>query len=109
MSNPFLEPARVYMYTLRPRRPEIMTDGPTAEEAAIVGRHWQHLLDLNGSGRLIFAGRTLLTTADSFASVVFRAETSEEAESVMNADPAVVEGVMESRLYPYQALLSSPI
>jgi len=97
------------MYTLRPRRLEIMTDGPTAEEAAVVGRHWQHLLGLKESGKLIFAGRTLLTTADSFASVVFHADTNEEAEALMNADPAVVEGVMDSRLYPYQALLSTAI
>ena len=97
------------MYTLRPRRLEIMTDGPTAEEAATVGRHWQHLLNLKESGRLIFAGRTLLTNEESFASVVFRAETSEEAASVMNADPAVIEGVMAARLYPYQALLSTAI
>jgi uncharacterized protein YciI len=86
-----------------------MTEGPTAEEAAVVGRHWQHLLGLKESGKLIFAGRTLLTTADSFASVVFRAETNEEAESVMKGDPSVVEGVMDSRLYPYQALLSTSI
>ncbi len=109
MSNPFLEPTRVYMYTLRPRRLEIVTDGPTPEEAAVVGRHWQHLLGLKESGKLIFAGRTLLTSSESFATVVFRAETSDEAESMMNADPAVVEGVMESRLYPYQALLSTAI
>lgn len=109
MSSPFLEPTQVYMYTLRPRRLEIMTDGPTPQEAGVVARHWEHLLTLMQSGKLIFAGRTLLTTAESFASVVFRAETDREAESVMNADPAVSEGLMEPRLYPYQALLSAEI
>lgn len=105
MSNPFLEPTNIYMYTLQPTRLAITTEGPTETEAAIVARHWAHLQDLTARGVLIFGGRTLITTEDCFASVVFRADSEEEARGIMEGDPGVREGIFRARLFPYQVML----
>ena len=105
MSNPFSEPTKVYMYTLKPARVAIMTEGPTESEAAIVAKHWDYTLDLHNRGKLIFAGRTLITNEDSFASVVIHAESEEEARAIMEADPGVREEIFSACLYPYQVLL----
>ncbi len=105
MGNPFLEPTTTYMYTLNLLRPEIKTKGPTAVEAAIVKRHWGHLQNLAEQRKLLFAGRTLSIDEAGFACVVFTAESEEEARSVMESDPGILEGLFEGHLYPYQVLL----
>jgi len=105
MSNPFLEPTTTFMYTLAPKRLAIMSEGPTQTEASIVARHWTHLQQLAADGTLIFAGRTLVTNEDSFASVVFRADSEAQARAIMDAGPAVSEGLIRAHLFPYQVLL----
>ncbi len=105
MSNPFLQPTGIYMYTLKLKRPAITTEGPTEAEAAIVARHWAYLQDLTSRGILVFAGRTLVSNEESFASVVFRADSEEKARSVMEGDPGVREGIFRARLFPYQVML----
>jgi len=108
MSNPFQEPTKVYMYILELLYPEIKTKGPTQAQAAIVGRHWSHLQDLDSKGQLIFAGRTLSIDEDGFASVIFRADSEEEARAVMERDPGIHEGLFRGHLFPYQVLLVGP-
>jgi uncharacterized protein YciI len=105
VSNPFLQPTDIYTYTLKLKRPAITTEGPTEAEAAIVARHWAYLQDLTSRGILIFAGRTLVSNEESFASVVFRADSEEKARSVMEGDPGVREGIFRARLFPYEVLL----
>jgi uncharacterized protein YciI len=53
----------------------------------------------------IFAGRTMTTTPDSYASCVIRAKSEDEARAVMNSDPAVKGGLFRAKLYPYQLML----
>ncbi len=105
MSNPFLEPTQVFMYTLELLHPAIKTDGPTPAEAASAGRHWAHLQGLAANKQLLFAGRTLSIEDPGFASVVFRADSEREARAVMNRDPGIREGLFRGHLYPYQVLL----
>ena len=105
MSNPFLEPASIYMYTLELLRPALKTEGPTGAEAAIAGRHWAHLQGLLASGKLIFAGRTLSIDENGFASVIYRANSIDEAQAIMDADPGIREGLFRGHLFPYQVLL----
>ena len=105
MSNPFMEPTKVYMYTLKPTRLAILTEGPTESEAAIVARHWAHLQQLLVRGILIFGGRTLVTDEDCFASIIFRADSKEKAQAVMEVDPGVQGGIFSARLFPYQVML----
>ncbi len=105
MSNPFLEPTNVFLYTLHLKRPAIKTEGPTPAEAAVVKRHWARLLELAATKTLIFAGRILLLGEEGCAHIVFRAGSEHEARAIMESDPVVVEGVMTARLYPFQAML----
>ncbi len=105
MENPFLEPTKIFMYTLVLMRPAIKTEGPTEAEAASVKRHWAHLQDLAAKKQLIFAGRTLSIAEDGFASVIFRASSEDEARAVMERDPGIREGLFRGHLYPYQVLL----
>ena len=105
MSNRFLEPTNMFMYTLELLYPEIKTQGPTPAQAAIVGRHWANLQDLDSKGQLIFAGRTLSIDEDGFASVVIRADSEEEARVIMESDPGIREGLFRGHLFPYQVLL----
>lgn len=105
MTNPFLSPATAWMYTLKPLRPAIKTEGPTADEAPIVARHWAHLQELHASGRLIFAGRTLDLGDEGFAMVIVHAPSEAAAREIMDADPGVQGRVFTARLHPYQSLL----
>jgi uncharacterized protein len=105
LSNPFLEPTTTYMYTLELIRPALKIEGPTELEAAIVKRHWAHLQDLAAKKVLIFAGRTLNIDQGGFASVVFSANSVDEARAVMDSDPGIREGLFRGHLYPYQVLL----
>lgn len=105
MTNPFQQPTNTYMYTLQPTRTAILTEGPTEAEAASVARHWAYSQELFAHGVLIFGGRTLITTADSFATVVIRADTEEEARAIMEGDPGVRDGIFRTRLYPFQVML----
>jgi uncharacterized protein YciI len=54
---------------------------------------------------IIFAGRTVSPTADSFALVVIRAPSLEAARTIAADDPAVRGGVFRMVVYPYQPML----
>jgi len=105
MPSPLPEPTNVYLYTLRPTRIAILTEGPTEAEAAVVGQHWAYTQDLLARGILIFGGRTLVTTDESFAAIVIRAATEQAAREIMESDPAVQAGFFAAKLYPFQAML----
>jgi len=97
--------ATQYLYKIQPTRPEMLTEGPTAEEQRAVSEHFQYLKGLTEAGVVLLAGRTLNTDSTSFGIVIFRASSDEEARGIMNADPAVRQGVMRAELYPYSIAL----
>ncbi len=98
-----------YLYTRRPTRPDMLTDGPTRREEAIVSDHFAYLKALNEQGVVILAGRTLNTDESSFGIVIFQAESGEAAQALMRSDPAVKNGVMHAELFPYRiALMAKP-
>ena len=94
-----------YLYKIQPTRPEMLTDGPTPEEEAIVSDHFAYLKGLTEQGIVILAGRTLNTDESSFGIVIFEAESEEAARKVMNNDPAIQQGVMRAELFPYRIAL----
>lgn len=94
-----------YLYLLRPARLGMVTDGPTPEEAAIVSRHFAYLKDLTERGVMVLVGRTQNKDADTLGLAIFRAESDAAAEAIMRGDPAVQNGVMTARLYPYHIAL----
>ena len=105
IADPGRIPAGVFLYTLRPTRPAMLTDGPTAEEMELAGRHWAYSTELLARGALVFAGRTMTGDADTFAIVAIRAPSAEAAREIVEGDPAVAGGMFAARLYPFQPML----
>lgn len=75
----------------------------TDEDNRIVNEHFDYLKNLLSQNRLILAGRT--TNENKFGIVIFEAETNENAQDIMNNDPAVLNGIMTSELFPYRVAL----
>jgi uncharacterized protein YciI len=94
-----------WLYLLKPTRLEMLTEGSTAEEDEIVGRHFAYLKDLTEKGVMILMGRTQNNDESTFGVAIFEAENEEAARTVMENDPAVVEGVMHAKLFPYRVAL----
>ena len=94
-----------YLYRIQPSRPEMLTHGPTPEEAEIISQHFVYLKQLTEQGVVVLAGRTLNTDERSFGIVIVRADTEESARMVMQNDPAVKHQVMCAELYPYHIAL----
>jgi uncharacterized protein YciI len=91
-----------YLYKIQPTRLEMLTQGPTAEEASIVAQHFAYLKGLAEQGVIVLAGRTLNADESTFGIVIFKADSEESARAVMTNDPAVKNGVMRAELYPYR-------
>lgn len=94
-----------WLYRIQPTRAAMLTEGPTPEEADVVSRHFERLKDLTEKGVMILAGRTLNTDVSSFGICIFEAEDESAARKIMEADPAVVAGVMRAELFPYRIAL----
>lgn len=83
----------------------MLTDGATDADAARIGEHFRYLQALMQQGIVIVAGRTLNKDDECFGIVIFRADSEEAARSIMENDPAVSNGVMSSRLFPYRVAM----
>ena len=94
-----------FIYTIKPTRLAMLTDGGTVEENGIVGEHFNYLQDLSAEGTVLMAARTLTTGPDSFGIVIFYARDEEEAQAIVAADPAVAQGVMQAALFPFRIAL----
>ena len=105
IADPQKLPSGVFLYILRPIRLAMLTEGPTAEEQALAGAHWQYSIDLLKRGVLVFGGRTMVRDNSSFAQVVVRAASMEEARAIVERDPAVAGGVFHAELFPFQPIL----
>jgi len=79
----------IYIYMIRPTRPEMLKTGLNDHEKAAYQAHVAYLDDLEKKGVLIIAGR-----AEANGICIFHAESQEEAERIANADPFVSRGVV---------------
>ncbi len=70
-----------------------------------VSRHFARLAAATKAGQVIFAGRTTEPLDTTFGLVVFEAASEAAARQFMEADPAVVAGVMSATLHPYALAL----
>lgn len=77
----------------------------TDKENNIVQHHLEELQQLQKIGKLILAGRTLNMDSSGFGIVILEVESEEEANTLMENDPAVKEGIMEGKLFPYRVAL----
>ena len=94
-----------FLYRLEPARLEMVTIGPTAEEAAIVGRHFAYLESLTQQGVMLLVGRTQDSSPDTIGLAIFQAESEDQARAIMENDPAVKHGVMRAKLFPFKIAL----
>ena len=74
----------------------------TDRENAVVDEHFTYLQQLLAWGKLILAGRTLDSLDKTFGIAIFRASSQEEAQKIMENDPAVRKGLMTAELFPYR-------
>jgi uncharacterized protein YciI len=93
---------QTYLYVLRPNRLAMLVEGPTDEETRSLERHVAYLERLTERGTVVLFGRTQTTGAETMGLVVFEAADLSAAESLMRDDPAVRDGLMSAKLYPYR-------
>ncbi len=94
-----------FLYVLKLTRPDMLTRGPTPDEQATVGRHFAYVSDLTAKGVMILVGRTQTTGPETMGLAIFEADDEGAARAIMDADPAIVEGLMTGTLYPYKVAL----
>ncbi|GAB5519025.1 MAG: hypothetical protein RhofKO_12760 [Rhodothermales bacterium] len=81
----------------------------TEADNAIVQEHFQRLAGLTEAGTVLLAGRTLGMSDDDFGLVILQAPDEATATTLMNEDPAVRDGIMTAKLFPYRiALMKAP-
>lgn len=99
------ERERQFIYILK-LIPELLNENNwTEKEEAIVERHFVKLQELLAEGKLILAGKTEGLDEKTFGIVIFKADSDEEAQSIMKNDPGVAEGIMTAELFPYRVAL----
>ena len=99
-----------YLYQIRLKRLEMLTEGPTESETNVLQDHVSYLERLAQESVVLLAGRTQTVDADGFGIVILRAGSEREAQQIMEQDPGVKDGVMHARLFPYKiAVLSDAI
>ena len=94
-----------YLYRIQPTRVAMLAEGCTPEEDAVADAHFAYLERLSAEGVVVHAGRTLTEDEASFGVVILATGDEAEARAIMEADPAVVAGVMRAVLFPYRAAL----
>ena len=77
----------------------------TAEDKAAVDRHLANFKAAVQSGQLILAGRTREPGVKTFGIAIFEAADEAAARKFMEADPAIVAGVMTAELHPFAVAL----
>ena len=96
-----------FIYRIRPKRSDMLSGGPTEDEAKIVGDHFAYLSELSDQGVVLTAGRTLTEDEHTFGIVILETESDSEARHIMENDPAVKHGIMSAELFPFRVALWS--
>lgn len=91
-----------WLIRLSASRPEMVTIGPTPEEAGIISAHFEYIHNACQRGDVLMFGRTANNDEETMGLCVFRAPDEAEARAFMENDPAVRSGVMNARLFPYR-------
>lgn len=93
--------ANHYLYTTHLTRPGAFGN-LTLDKQKIVGDHFDYLKNHLEAGRLIMAGPCL---DGAFGIVIITAESEEDAQTFMENDPAISNGVMRGELHPFRISL----
>lgn len=98
-----------YLIRLTPARVEMLTEGLTPAEEALVERHSEILEQLAIQGTLILYGRTQNNDERTFGIVVLETADETAAEAIIKNDPAVQGGVMKAELFPYKVVFARAV
>jgi len=106
MENQIL-PKQKFCYILRLYPQYFHSDGWTDEAKDTVGRHFNYLKKYTEDGTLILAGRTVNEpmSAEYFGIAILETVSKEEAQSIMDNDPAVTGKIMYAKLYDFSLAL----
>ena len=96
-----------YLYKIQLNRIEILSDGPTDEEAKYLNGHAEYVSRLADEGVVLLAGRTQTPDINGFGIVIFVADSEEAAQQIVANDPAVKNQVMRAQLFPYRIAYTS--
>jgi len=99
--------ARQFVYFLRPRRLEMLTKGPTAEETRVQLEHASYLEVLASRGVVVLAGRTTNNDETTVGLVVVNAADEAVAREIMENDPFVKNNLMAVSLLPFRVAFRS--
>ncbi|MBL6449801.1 hypothetical protein JMN32_26050 [Fulvivirga sp. 29W222] len=98
-----------YIYILR-LLPEYQDESSWTEEVTLIAdSHFSYLKELHDKGLAFFVGRTdyNVDNTDNFGIVIFKAKNKEEAEALMNNDPAVKNGLMRADVHPFKVVFNT--
>jgi uncharacterized protein YciI len=91
---------REFAYLVRPAFDAAFDAAASDRDRETVDAHWEFLLELHRSGRLVYAGRCY---DGPFGIIIFKAEHEDEARATMGSDPSVVAGVQRGELHPFKS------
>jgi uncharacterized protein len=91
-----------FVYFLRAKRLEMLTKGPTEEEARVLAAHAKYLEGLAAKGTVMLAGRTANNDETTVGIVIIQAADQAVAQKVMEDDPFVKSGLMNASLFPFR-------
>jgi len=98
---------REYVYVLKLVNRLLNEKNWTEEDNNLVEKHFKYLQNLLANDSLILAGKTDGLDAKTFGIVIFKAYNEEEAQEIMEGDPAVKGKIMNAELFPYKIALKS--
>jgi uncharacterized protein YciI len=96
------EQLRQFIYFLRPKRLEMLTEGATAEEARVQTEHGNYLQGLAARGIVTLAGRTSNNDETTVGIVILSARDEVAAQEIMALDPFVKSSLMTATLFPFR-------
>jgi uncharacterized protein YciI len=93
---------RLFIYQLKPVRPEFATDpdSHTEEEARVVEEHLAYLERGTKEGTVLLAGRAQDGVGPAI--VIIRCASEDDAARFMKGDPFVASGVAQATLHPWR-------
>jgi uncharacterized protein len=91
-----------FIYFMRPKRLEMLTEGPTAEEARVQTEHGNYLEGLAARGVVLLAGRTTNNDETTVGIVIVNAPDKAAAQKIMESDPFVKSSLMNANLFPFR-------
>ena len=87
-----------FLVILRPVRDQMPFE-PTEEEDRVVSAHYEYLVSLRDSGKLVVAGPSIVP-GDTIGIGVLDVDTQTEVEAIIAEDPAITSGVMTAEIRP---------